>query len=129
MPNRKSKFCTPEVEAVRLRTDVMQSTWVSALQRVEAAEDDHALALIADFNLQTYLVCYDDLIIDQVEFDAAHSHKLRRALTGIWMFSGMCPDVISRIRAIQKSVPDPLPGMLSEEAFEQLVGKTTEGAV
>lgn len=118
MPHRKNKFCTPEVEAVRLRIDVMQNTWASALQRIEAAEDDHALALTADRHLNACLVFYDDLIIDQVEFDAAHSHKLRRALTSIWIFSGMCPDVVSRIRAIQKSVPDPLPEMLSEQDFE-----------
>lgn len=116
------------MEAGRLRTDIMMCMWAVALQDVEAAEDDHALGVAGAYLIEFCIEFYDDLIIDQVEFDAAHSYKLRRALTGIWGFRGMCPDVVSRIRAIQKSVPDPLPAMLSDADVERLVGMKTEGA-
>ena len=56
-----------------------------------------------------------------MEFDAAHSKKLQRALTGMWVSDSMCLDVIARIRAIQKSVPDPLTEMLSDAQVEQLL--------
>ncbi len=115
------------MEAGRLRTDQMLHSWAAALKAVEAAEDDAALGLAAALQVEFCISFYDDLIIDQVELDAAHSEKLRRALTGIWGFSSMCPDVVARIRAIQKSVPDPLPAMLSDAEVERLV--RTEGAV
>lgn len=116
------------MEAGRLRTDIMMRTWAEALEDVEAAEDDHALGVAGAFLVEYCIWLYDDLIIDQVEFDAAHSEKLRRALTGVWGFSGMCPDVVNRLRAIQKSVPDPLPSMLSDADVERLVRTNTEGA-
>jgi hypothetical protein len=106
----------------------MMRTWAEALETVEAAEDDHELAVAGAYLVEFCITLYDDLIIDQVEFDAAHSEKLRRALTGTWGFGSMCPDVAIRIRAIQKSVPNPLPEMLSDADVKRLEDMRTEGA-
>lgn len=85
--------------------------WPFILELIAAAPDDpDVLQHIAAGPLEGFLGRFDGEAIDRVEPEAARDPKFRRVLSGVWKH-GMSDPVWARVRAIQKTVPDPLPEM------------------
>ncbi len=75
-----------------------------------APDEEDVLQTLAAGPLEGFLGRFDGEVIDRVEAEAARDPKFRRVLSGVWKH-GMSDPVWGRIRAIQATVPDPLPEM------------------
>ncbi|AMV40636.1 tetratricopeptide repeat protein [Planctomyces sp. SH-PL62] len=85
--------------------------WGFLLELIAAAPDDaQVLQAIAAGPLEGFLGRFDGEVVDRVVTEAARDPKFRRVLSGVWKH-GMSDPVWDRIRAVQKTVPDPLPEM------------------
>jgi hypothetical protein len=97
-----------ELARVIEQPELLEDNWQGALRYVcEAPEDDWEIGVRAAGSLEGMLSWYGELVIDRVEAEAAHNHRLRRALIGIWQ-AGMSDAVWERIQAIRRTVRDPL---------------------
>jgi hypothetical protein len=76
----------------------------------EAPDDDRVLQDIAAGPLEGFLDRFDAAVIDRVEAEAARDQRFRRVLCGVWKHA-MSGPVWARVRALQATVPDPLPEM------------------
>jgi tetratricopeptide (TPR) repeat protein len=75
-----------------------------------APDDDRVLQALAAGPLEGFLGRFGEAVIDQVEAEAARDPGFRHVLSGVWKH--MMPDPVwERVRAIQATVPDPLPEM------------------
>jgi hypothetical protein len=81
--------------------------WEMVLECVEQAQSDDELGIVAAGPLEGLLGRYGDQVIALVEKQASLDPKFRRTLTGVWQHL-MSDEVWKRVRAIQKSVDDPL---------------------
>jgi hypothetical protein len=89
----------------------MHAEWRQLLTELDAIEDDEALGRFAAGWLESAIHLYDDLIVDLLEHEASSNPKLRRALTGVGGPASLSDGLWQRIRAIQRTVPDPFPDL------------------
>ncbi len=75
----------------------------------ESPDDDRVLQVIAAGPLEDFLGRFNEAI-DRVEDEAGRNPRFRRVLSGVWKHR-MSDPVWGRVRAIQATVPDPLPEM------------------
>jgi hypothetical protein len=75
-----------------------------------APDDENVLGDIAAGPLEGFLSNFDAAVIDRGEAEAASEPRFRRVVSGVWKLE-MSDPVWQRIRAIQATVPDPLPAM------------------
>lgn len=90
----------------------LDEQWVVILEMIaESPDNEQVLQAIAAGPLESFLSDFDQQAIDRVEAEAARDPKFRRVLSGVWKLA-MSDPVWQRVRAIQATVPDPLPEML-----------------
>ena len=77
-----------------------EEAWLVVQDLVRRATRDEVLAYIAAGPLEDLLCEHPYVFIDRVETLAAQDARFRRALSGVWGWSRMPPDIVARLDAI-----------------------------
>jgi hypothetical protein len=98
---REERDLSPALDQLeRLIGHDPEIAWAVIQELVRRATRDEVLAYIAAGPLENLLCAHPHVFIDRVEVLAARDAHFRRALSGVWGWSRMPDDVVSRLDAL-----------------------------